>query len=180
MPDNATDSFPCPPPPVCIKVPEVVGLGECQVLIVKKLQLEGAAIEIDHVKKTVEILPDESMVFDGKVMLDGMLHKDIIYKVKKGGGHCGPVMYCVADLPFSCLVDVPGAMEGDDFQVEFADVIGELDLLDPPNGGDGVTTGLLEKTVVKVVVKVTRLVQITVPTAPDQCPGIIAPWSKPV
>lgn len=176
----ATEEFGTYPPPypshsapICIKVPQVIGEGTCQVMVVRETDLEGQVVEIENIKKEITIVPEESKVIAGKVIIDGILRKDITYK-KRTSGTCGPVMYCIARIPFSCFVDVPDAMEGDDFQVESATVEGELDrLLDPPTH-DPVTTRLLEKAILKIVVKVTRPVQITVtPDYKNICPPTV-------
>lgn len=158
--------------PACIQVPVVVGIGSCQVPVNCQVSLAGNAIEIDHIQKSVEILPAASKVIDGEVIIDGILHKDVVYKKKVNQTACGPLRYCLVDTPFHCLVTVPYARKGDDLQVESVGVVGELNRLDPPTCRDPGRTPLREKDVVRLVVLVTRTRQMTVQTLhPGVCPS---------
>ena len=121
-------------------------------------------------------------VCKNKVIINGILHKNINYKTfedsLKDKCDCaqdtffGSVKHLSLNIPFSCFIEVPGARCGDDYQIEFAGVEDdcEIDILeDPVTIGEHVTgyKKLREKVIVKIDLKVLRHVQITV--RPEHC-----------
>lgn len=162
----------------CIKVPEVVGRNSSQVLIESVISFPELfpAVEVKDITKEVKSLLVH--VCKNKVLINGVLHKNINYKTFEGEMKCGKldtffgdVRHVGVDIPFATYIDVPGAKPGDKYQVEFAGVEDgcEIDILEDPIPKCSVKAykKLREKVVVKVDIKVLREVQITV--SPEQC-----------
>lgn len=156
-----------------IKVPVVVNTGEAQVLIVTEIPLTPPAFALDEVHKTVRI--EQCKVITDKVIINGILTKNINFKAPElkdcfddNRRVCGDLRFCQVDIPFHLFVEVPGALEGDDCQLEEAVVVGQKHTLMDVKGD--CFSKLLEKDVVKVVVKVTRQEQIDVPVVPPKQP----------
>lgn len=149
-----------------IKVPVVVGHGCCQVLVVNEIPLDPPALEIEEIKK--EVVVDHCSVVSDRVIINGTLHKNIVYKTLEDCDEfdgiprrCGELRHCTVTIPFSCFIEVPGACPGDHCQVEKAAVEGESDqLLDETNQETYET--LEEKAIVVIDVKVTREQQICI------------------
>ena len=172
---------------MCVKVPEVIGRNYCQVLLEQEIPFAPGypALEIKEITKEVRELI--LSVCPNKVLINGKLHKNISYKTLDNVGkykcNCsdidiayGDVRHVAVDIPFSGYVEIPGAMPGDQVEVEFAGVeeCCELDmLLDPyfPKCSKvPVFKKLKEKVIVKIDLKVLRPVQITVdPSRPNIC-----------
>ncbi|MCX8131802.1 MAG: DUF3794 domain-containing protein [Clostridia bacterium] len=171
----------------CIKVPEVIGRNDCQVLLecVIPFPCNYPAVEIKDIMKEVRNLFIK--VCKNKVLINGILHKNINYKTfedyYKDKCDCsydtyyGSVKHIGVDIPFSCFIEVPGARPGDDYQVEFAGVEDdcEVDILEDPirvcDGGVIAYKKVREKVIVKIDLKVLRHVQITIkPEHYNICP----------
>ncbi len=117
-----------------------------------------------------------------KVIINGRLIKNITFKtIKERDCHgdlnrvCGDVRHCTVEIPFHLFVELPGAKEGDICEVEDAIVAGEFDKLICPNS-DGTFNKLLEKAVIKVRAKATRVRNLKVDAkdvTPDRlvCPS---------
>lgn len=168
--------------PICIKVPQVIGIGECQVVVVSDLNLSHRAVELKRVGKQVTV--DTAVIANGKVLINGTVHKNVEYQ--DCDHHVDSDKF---DIFFDCCLDVPGAEAGDDFQTEAAEVVVEEDQLemhprdeakqdcnedddhkDRDKKGEGYCF-LFEKMCVHVRGKVTREVQITVnQITPGICP----------
>ena len=172
----------------CVKVPEVIGRNSCQVLteIVIPFPCKYPALAIKDIQKRVTNLI--VYVCKDKVLINGVLHKNINYKTYEGNEEIcyecekldvkfGDVKHVSVDIPFKCFIDIPGARLGDDYQVEFAGVEDccELDILeDPvklPDCKAVVYKALREKAIIKIDLKVLRPLQITVtPNSKNICP----------
>lgn len=156
-----------------IQVPIVVNTGKAEVLVVTEIPLAPAAFEIKIIEKKVII--DDCEVIPDKVIINGTLHKNIVYETKESTTTCekkirrvcGNVRHCTVDIPFSLFVRVPGAKEGDVCQVLDAFVEGERDELKDTTK-DGTFETLLEKAVVRVDVKVVRTDHIDI-DKPNGC-----------
>ena len=173
---------------MCVKVPEVIGKNYCQVLLETEIPFAPGypAMEIKDILKEVKELIFS--VCTDKVLVNGILHKNINYKTYENACkikcNCddidviyGNLKHVSVNLPFSSYIDIPGARQGDSVEVEFAGVEDccELDMLKDPYFVKGCETPvykkLKEKVIVKVEVKVLRPVQITVgPECPNICP----------
>ncbi|QEK10929.1 DUF3794 domain-containing protein [Crassaminicella thermophila] len=154
-----------------IKVPKVIGTGSAQYLSVVDIPFNIPVFEIIDIIKKVEIT--DCYVVDNKVIINGELNKNIIYKTKEEEEQfdnvtrvCGDVVHCTVTIPFALFVEVPGALEGDQCQIEDAFVEGERDVERDFNT-DGTFNTLHEKSIIRVDVKVTRTEQICVETSTE-------------
>ena len=173
-------------PPTTIKVPVVIGENFCQVLVVTEIPLDPPALTIKDIDKEVKVT--NCKVIQDKVIVNGILHKNINYKTldecKRTDEHemedrhhlkddfhlvCGDVRHCSVDIPFHCFVEVPGAEEDMDCQIEAAFVEGEKDELICPTKKDTFKV-LKEKAIVRVDVKVTETRQLCVNATEGACP----------
>ncbi len=200
-------SVPCqvdqPPAPICLSAPVVAGAGETEVFEVISLSIPAllAAIapllptgiaapmlsEVVALTKRVTITDCE--VFNGKVLVNGILHKDLLLKILPttpstalAGAVVGSTM-CVlsagtpvdlaVDCPFGACITVPGACPGDRCQVELACVDAEKELLIDTTG-TGVASIFEEKVCIRIQVKAIRNQQVTItPTLPNICPVFV-------
>ncbi|QZY54995.1 DUF3794 domain-containing protein [Crassaminicella profunda] len=154
-----------------IKVPKVVGTGSTQYLSVVEIPLCVPAFEIVDIIKKVTITGCK--VINNKVIINGNLSKNIIYKTLEESEPfpgfqrvCGDVVHTTVNIPFSTFIDVEGALEDDECHIEDAFVEGSEEIEQDFNE-DGTFNSLEEKTVIKIDVKVTRLEQICVETSED-------------
>lgn len=172
----------------CVKVPEVVGRNYCQILLENVIPFAPChpALEIKDIKKKVKDL--NIKVCKNKVLINGVLHKNINYKtLEKTHSYkhdCqsyrikyGNVKHVAVDLPFSCYIEIPGAREGDYYEVEYAGVEDSCEIvkmLEPVKYRDCCITlykKMKEKCIVKIDIKVLRHCQITIlPNKPNICP----------
>lgn len=150
------------------ELPRVVGSGNVQSLICATIDLPSPAEEIKEIRKTV-IIDNCRVVFD-KVIIDGRLRKDIMFKAANAGfpqpgavQGCGGVLTTIAgaiqdvdvDIAFTALVPVPGACPDDQCVVLEAFVEGEKE--EPANILEtGAFTNLINKSIVFICVKVIR------------------------
>lgn len=146
----------------------VVGSGSVQELICQTIELPQAAEEIKDIRKTV-IIDNCRVIFD-KVIIDGRLRKDIMFKAANAGlpqpgtvQGCGGVVASVSgaildldvDIAFTALIPVPGACPDDHCVVLDAFVEGEKE--EAANlRSSGAFTALIDKSVVFICVKVVR------------------------
>lgn len=143
-----------------IQVPVVITKGEKQLLVVKEINITPLSPPIWRIKDIdKEVIIYNIKVGKDKVILNGYIDKNINYKVKK---HCdkdsvdGPLYHHTTKIPFSTFIEVPGAMECDNCEVLKAFVEVEKDELIDPIPDTDTYNKVLEKMVVKVVVKITR------------------------
>ncbi|MEW6769817.1 MAG: DUF3794 domain-containing protein [Bacillota bacterium] len=153
-----------------IKTEVVVGEAATQVLVIKEdVIFDPPLYKVIQEDLTVEI--GDCLVCADKVLFNGKLIKDIIYK----GVGCErgfierEVRWVEVSVPFAGFVDVPGAQVGDGCQVEFAGVKDcnfliptETAQVEDRTGLIGVVRKALQKTIVDVTVKVVRTEQIEV------------------
>lgn len=137
---------------VTIKVPVVVGVGECQVVVRAQHRLHHGALEIKRITKKVRL--KRAKVGCDKVVINGIVRKNVEFETED---HLiGSDKF---DVPFECCIHVCGARKGDKIQLLDADVEVEEDQLKQPFP----SRRLDEKLCVRVLIKVTRLAQVTVP-----------------
>jgi hypothetical protein len=186
--------------PICIGAPVVSGLGEDEILervVVDLTALTAAAItagilppgitfrvaEAVVLSKRVSI--DECEVFTNKVLVNGTLHKDILFKfvpttapILTTGvvttGDCSAVLArtvdVVLDCPFGACIPVMGACPGDTCVIENACIDAEKDLLIDTNF-DTIPELFEEKVCILIQAKTLRQTNITItPTLPNICP----------
>ncbi|MCL4425659.1 MAG: DUF3794 domain-containing protein, partial [Firmicutes bacterium] len=129
-----------------IKTQKVIGRGTKQKLIREEKTVPGI--------KIVEIVPSlvnvHSHVKNGKVILQGTLHKQIYYV-----GTDNIVHHLAEDIPWSDLVEVTGALEGMNEQ-DHSSVENLVFEFDPATGR------LIQKVILKLDVVVTETAQIPV------------------
>ncbi|MGE5673778.1 MAG: DUF3794 domain-containing protein [Mycobacterium leprae] len=159
-------------PPTATEVATVIGVGSTQKLVCEVIPLPHYAEEIKQILKTV-IIDNVLVVFD-KVIFDGRLRKDIMYKhaeagfLPPGSVHAckgitetihGPILDLDVDIAFNGFIEVPGALPGDRVEVLQAFVEGEKE--EPtdicPNGA---FKALIDKSIVLIGLKVVRDVVI--------------------
>jgi len=175
------------------QVDQVIGSGSVQQLICQFIKLPHQAEEIKDIRKTVIV--DNCLVSFDKVIIDGRLRKDIMFKhAKKGFPIPGTVQACVGvtatvsgpildvdvDIAFNALVPVPGALPGDKCVVLQAFVEGEKEEAADIDAHGAFST-LIDKSIIFLCVKVVRDVvtnglDTTVPpTVLGLAPGQIPP-----
>jgi hypothetical protein len=142
---------------VCLKVERVVGHGSKQVLLEETKTIAGI--------KIVEIIPTltniRSVVKDGKVIIQGTVHKQIFFIGTDGLEH-----HLAEDMDFSELVDVEPlnpmcpVREGMN-QQDFSIIENSVFEFDPDTGA------LTQKIILRLCVKVTETEQLRVATCPE-------------
>ncbi len=143
-----------------IQVPVIITKGEKQLLVVKEINITPLSPPIWRIKDIdKEVIIYNIKVGVDKVILNGYIDKNINYKVKK---HCdkdsvdGPLYHHTTRIPFATFIDVPGAKECDNCEILYACVEVEKDELIDPIPDTDTYNKVLEKMVVKIVVKITR------------------------
>jgi len=134
-----------------VRVDQVVGENTKQELFENFVTLANPAIKIDDI--AVKIQDIETHVIEDKVIIQGVIHKQIFYV-----GTNNVEYHQGEDVEFSTFVDVPGAMPGMDVEVVPVVEFVHFDLRD--------ATTLLQKVVVEFFAKVTESVQINVALGP--------------
>jgi hypothetical protein len=155
---------------VAIQANLVVGAGSAQELISSIINLGASTEEVKQIYKTVII--DNCRVQFDKVIVDGRLRKDILYKTLTQGtapvvpgniqgitgvvnANAGNIAATDVDIAFTMLIPVPCARPGDRCEVIHAFVEGEKE--EAANlGADGLFTALIDKSIVFVCLKVIR------------------------
>lgn len=186
--------------PVCIGAPVVSGIGETEVLerIVLDLSeleagaeavgllpegFEGSVAEVVALSKKVTIT--ECEVFTNKVLVNGILHKDLLFKFVPDtvaadastalltGNDCSvtfaDTVDLVIDCPFGACIPVVGACPGDKCEVILACVDAEKDLLIDTDS-DGIAEQFEEKVCILIRVKTIRQQLVTVQPVENICP----------
>ena len=145
--------------PICIKVPAVIGTGECFVVTATTTMFTGSPPPDETAPKRVTktVIVDNAFINCGRVLIDGHVHKNVEYQAVNG--MLGSLKI---DVPFNCCIGVAGALAGDFFQTEVAEVVVEEDVITLPGPGVTAPPSLFEKMCVHVCGKVLRTVQITV------------------
>jgi len=150
---------------MAFEVDQVIGSGSVQTLICQPITFPCPAEEVKEIRKTVIV--DNCMVVFDKVIIDGRLRKDIMFKQANAGfplpgnvAACtgviatvsGPIMDVDVDIAFNALISVPGARPGDKCVVLQAFVEGEKEEAANINA-DGSFNTLVDKSIVFVCVK---------------------------
>lgn len=150
------------------EVERIINSGDVQELVCQTITLPAPAEEIKDVRKTV-IVDRCAVVFD-KVIVDGRLRKDILFKSAAAGFPIpGNVQGCTGtvntvtgtlldldlEIAFNAMISVPGARPGDRCVVLQAFVEGQVE--EPANiQANGTFTALIEKSIIFLCVKVVR------------------------
>lgn len=151
-----------------VRVDQVVGEGTKQELCENFVELENPAIKIDDI--TVEIRHITTHVICDKVIIQGVIHKQIFYI-----GTNNVEYHQGEDIDFSTFIDIPGAVPGMDVEiiprVEFV----HFDLRGPTN--------LLQKVVVEFFAKITESVQVNIELGPGallKLDGVVGEGTKQI
>lgn len=187
--------------PICITAPVVTGSGDAEVLQRLTLDLPAllaaaaaagllpfAGFVADAVVLTKRVEITSCEVFTNKVLINGVLHKDVLLKVAPvtpvavPPGTISPADCALAvampldliiDCPFGACITVPGACPGDTCQIERACVDAERETLISTPTSPFPTT-LEEKVCIRLAVKAIRNRQVTIlPVEPNICPGAV-------
>ncbi|HEY8392638.1 MAG TPA: SPOCS domain-containing protein [Capillibacterium sp.] len=134
-----------------VRLDQVIGEGTKQELIENTITLNAPALKIDDI--TAEIRDLSIEVIDDKVIIQGIIHKQIFFI-----GLDNIEYHQAEDLEFSTFLDIPGATTGMDVVVEPTIEFIHFELLDENT--------LLQKVVVEFFVKVTESIQINVALGP--------------
>lgn len=187
------------PEPVCLHAPVISGIGETEVFERIVLDLDdlkaaaetarllptgfkGSVVEVVVLAKKVQIT--ECEVFTNKVLINGNLHKNLLFKFTPDNqpdlsdalltaNDCilslAETVDLVVDCPFGACITVPGACPGDRCEVDLACVDAEKELLIDTDS-DGVADQFEEKVCILVRVRTVRDQNLTVQPHGDVCP----------
>ena len=157
-----------------LQVPVIVGEGEDQFFIEKDICVAPPSppvYMVKDIKKWVEVY-DTKVICGGKVLFNAYLWKDINYKTVEhvhDGTVNGPVYHSTLKIPFGGYVKMKPycgeeIREGDRAELLEAYVEGERDEWHDECCIEGIKVynKLLEKTIVKLKFKVTRIEHVTV------------------
>jgi len=134
-----------------VRLDQVIGEGTKQELLEDTVTLNVPALKIDDITAEIRDLTIE--VIDDKVIIQGIIHKQIFFiGLDNIEYHQGE------DLEFSTFLDIPGATAGMDVVVEPTIEFIHFELLDQNT--------LLQKIVVEFFVKVTESIQMNVALGP--------------
>ncbi|HYH03438.1 MAG TPA: DUF3794 domain-containing protein, partial [Bacillota bacterium] len=134
-----------------VRVDQVVGEGTKQELFENFVTLANPALKIDDI--TVVIRDITTHVIDDKVIIQGVIHKQIFYV-----GTNNVEFHQAEDVEFSTFIDIPGAVPGMDVEIIPTVEFVHFDLRS--------ATNLLQKVVVEFFAKVTESVQVTIQLGP--------------
>lgn len=127
------------------KVDEFIGENTVQQLSETVISLDVPAIKIREIIAKVQ--DEEIFVINDKVIVQGILHKQIFYISTDNIER-----HQAEDIPFSLFLDVPGAVEGDNVQLQSIIEAVFFELTSP--------TELRQKVVIAVTATITREVQL--------------------
>ena len=165
---------------MCVLVPKVIGRDKTEELVEAVIDLPdcdgGRPFEIVDVLREVELTLVE--VCKDKVLINGYLRKNVIYKTKRFDcvkdktmneypAAYGDVRHTTVWIPFKTFVNVPGARVGDEYVVEYAGVqdgcyVEQPIYADDPTSDIKWIDAVREKDVITVDIKVVRPVQVTI------------------
>jgi hypothetical protein len=134
-----------------VRLDQVVGENTKQELFENLVTLANPALKIDDI--TVVVRDLTTHVIDDKVIIQGVIHKQIFYI-----GTNNIEFHQAEDIEFSTFVDIPGATPGMDVEVIPRVEFVHFDLRS--------ATSLLQKVVVEFFAKVTESVQLNIQLGP--------------
>lgn len=136
-----------------VKAERVIGENAVQTMVMNEVCLAVDAIKVVDI--TAEVVDLETEVIGDKVIIQGVLHKQLFYIGEDEVEH-----HQAEDIPFSEFVDIPGAEVGMNVQVH--PIVEHVKQELSPDG-DIVT----QEIVLELFVKVTESVQINIVTGDD-------------
>src|SRR5690554_113201 len=134
-----------------VRIDQVIGEGTKQELLENTVTLNVSAVKIDDI--TAEIRDLSIEVIEDKVIIQGILHKQIFFI-----GQDNVEYHQAVNIEFSTFIDIIGAEPGMDVVVEPTIEFIHFELLDDRTE--------LEKVVIEFFVKVTESVQLNVALGP--------------
>ncbi|NLV92469.1 MAG: hypothetical protein GX030_08780 [Firmicutes bacterium] len=159
---------------VCVLVPEVIGVGSAQAVIVQEIPLSKerdiAAIGVEDLG--CEVTVERCTPCSGKVFIQALVRKTVAFRSEVSHGVIG---HATIQTPIHTYAEVPEALPSDYCIVEEAAVDDSCSFHEPLNpNGDGTFTALVDRTLVRIVIKVVRPTQLTIPIIPcsDICPSL--------
>lgn len=150
------------------EVASVVGSGNAQELICQFIHLPAPAEEIKDIRKTVIV--DNCMTTFDKIIIDGRLRKDIMFKhadhgfpqpgnvqacVGEVNSICGQIMDIDVEIAFNALIPIPGTLPTDECVILQAFVEGEKEEAADIQPSGAFHT-LIDKSIVFLCAKVVR------------------------
>ncbi len=136
-----------------VKTDRVIGENAVQTMVINDVTLAVEAIKIVDI--TAEVRDLETEVIDDKVIIQGIVHKQLFYIGEDDVEH-----HQGEDIPFSEFVDIPGAEPGMNVQVHPT-----VEHIKQELSPDGTT--VTQEIVLELFVKVTETVQINIVTGED-------------
>ena len=130
------------------KLEEVVAEGLEQEMFEASLELEFAALKVTEIQ--AEIIDIETSVLPDKVLIQGVIHKQVFYVDQEGVGR-----HQAEDVPFSLFIDLPGVEPGMNLQVDI-----QIEHIKANLVAEG--TILEQEIILEVFVKVSQTVQTTI------------------
>ncbi len=154
-------------PEVTVKVPVVVGEGQCQTLAEVEHVRSHPALELERITKKVVL--KHAKVGHQEVVIKGVVCKNVEYETD---AHLiGSDKF---EVPFSCCIEVPCAMPGDD--VQLLDAFVEVEEDQPKCGW--AFKRLKAKLCILIKIKVTRLSQVQLDASSVKPEPVIKPVTK--
>ena len=136
-----------------VKTNRVIGENSVQTMVMNDVTLAVEAIKIVDI--TAEVRDLETEVIEDKVIIQGIVHKQLFYIGEDDVEH-----HQGEDIPFSEFIDIPGAEPGMNVQVHPS-----VEHIKQELSPDGTTVN--QEIVLELFVKVTESVQINVVTGED-------------
>lgn len=141
-----------------VKVDKVIGEGENQIVVKETFKVPVEKPPIEQVFKTeARVKVTETQIIEDKIVVEGVLKLETLYVAE--APYCSPqqpVHFVENETPFTIFVEIPGAREDMalDYEVEVEHVSSKVD----PNDSRRYEV----RVVLKLVAKVTRMVQLDV------------------
>jgi hypothetical protein len=146
-----------------IKADVVVGTGATQVLVFTPL-ITFCPPAHKIIEERIDVTITKCVPTTDKVIFNGTMQKNIIYKEPPGQGGGGTVRFVEVIETFAGFIVIPGTLPDDQCQVEFAGVRNDNFVLNPLTR-DQETGAILtaeQKAIIDVEIKVTREQQIDI------------------
>lgn len=137
----------------------IIGTGTQEILLVDDITFTTPVFKVLDVEIDVEITDCE--VCDGKVIFNGRMTKNIIYKGPINADNEGDVRYREFIREFAGMIPIENATTDDECEVLKAEVHDDCELFIPTErDADGNIIAATEKVIVDVEVKVVREVEV--------------------
>ncbi|NLV92471.1 MAG: DUF3794 domain-containing protein [Firmicutes bacterium] len=141
---------------------------------------KGAAISVEDIDTKVQV--EHCVPCNGKVIINALVKKNVTFKTREKSEDdddtqviFGTIRHATITTPVHTFVEVPGALSGDQCVIEEAGLEDACSFYEPLDEDEyGHFTTILDKQILRFVVKVVRPTQFTIPviTRPDICPDV--------